>query len=58
MNKYIVNFRGRKRGAIGVFYSITEFIEADNIEEAKNKLYEKNIYEFEHLFDSCFTILN
>ena len=51
--KYIAKFIGRKAGAIGVCYEITERIQADNTEQARLALYEK----YEHIsgleIESC-----
>ena len=45
MTTYTVKFTGRTNGAIGIFYPITETVQAENEEAAKLKLYEK----YEHI---------
>ena len=52
MNKYKCTFRGRKVNAIGIFYKIAIFIEANNIEEVNEKLYEK----YEHISELKITL--
>ena len=44
MNYYMVIFKGRKLGAIGVFYDITTDVWADSRENAVYALYKK--YDF------------
>jgi hypothetical protein len=41
MAKFKINFRGREKGAIGQFHECTEIVEADNLEQAFLKLYDK-----------------
>lgn len=41
MKKYKFSFIGRQVGAIGIFYKITATVEAENIEAAKLRLYDK-----------------
>jgi len=43
--KYIANFRGRKVGAIGIFYDITAEVEGYSKKDARLNLYEK----YEHI---------
>jgi hypothetical protein len=38
--RYRITFQGRKRGAIGVFYEITETVEAPDADAAVLKLYD------------------
>lgn len=40
MNQYVANFRGRTKGAIGIFYPLRVVVKANSLEEAKLKLYE------------------
>jgi hypothetical protein len=39
MNKYLINFVGREKGAIGIGYPISVLILADTYEEALRHLY-------------------
>ena len=41
MKTYRATFYGRQLGAIGSFYPIYDFIDADNEEKARIKLYDK-----------------
>ena len=45
MKTFKISFTGRKNGAIGIFYRITEKVKAESKESAINKLYEK----YEHI---------
>lgn len=45
MNKYTIQFRGRTRNAIGIFYTIVDSVIAENKEQAELKLYDK----YEHI---------
>lgn len=38
---WTIHFIGRKKGAIGITYPITETVEAEDEEKARLKLYEK-----------------
>lgn len=40
--KYRVTFKGRKAGAIGIFYPISIVVEADDPEAAKLKAYDEH----------------
>lgn len=46
MNKYTIEFIGRLAGALGVTYKIIEDVEADSVEAARVKLYDK----YEHIY--------
>lgn len=45
MKTYKATFTGRKINAIGIFYKITDTVEAENEEQARLKLFEK----YEHI---------
>lgn len=45
MKKYILEFTGRTKGAIGIFYKIQAVVIAENIETATLKLYD----HYEHI---------
>lgn len=45
MKKYTFSFTGRQTGAIGIFYSISETYECENMSEAKSCLYR----DYEHI---------
>lgn len=45
MKRYTASFTGRKVGAIGITYYIQDWVEAENEEQAKLKLYDK----YEHI---------
>jgi hypothetical protein len=45
MTIYKATFMGRQKGAIGIFYKITDTVEADNREDANLKLYDN----YEHI---------
>jgi hypothetical protein len=47
---YEVSFTGRKKDAIGIFYPITDTVEAENEADAKLKLYDK----YDHVFKPVF----
>jgi hypothetical protein len=45
MKTYQITFRGRLRFAIGIFYEITDTVQAENEKAAELKLYDK----YEHI---------
>lgn len=49
MKTYILTFEGRQRGAIGAFYNIKVTVEADCEETVKQKLFDNDCYEFNHI---------
>jgi len=50
MKKFIATFTGREKNAIGIFYKITDIVEADDQEQARLKLYDK----YEHIHQLTF----
>ena len=51
---YYITFYGRKSGAIGEFYYITEAIKASSESEAKEKILASGEYELHHWFTSIY----
>jgi hypothetical protein len=53
MKNYRASFTGRKVGAIGITYFIIDYVEAENEEQARLKLYDR----YEHItglkLDDC-----
>lgn len=49
MKTFILTFEGRQRGAIGIFYPIQVVVEADCEETVKQKLFNNDCYEFNHI---------
>jgi hypothetical protein len=45
--RYMIRFSGRKKGAIGIFYSIAQEVEADDVPSAVLKLYDT----YDHIQD-------
>ncbi len=41
MKKYMCTFSGRQKGAIGIFHRCSDVVEAENPEQAREKLYDK-----------------
>ena len=54
MNTYEIAFKGRKIGAIGIIYRMTETVEAPTAKEAEHKLYDR----FEHISVGRISLLN
>jgi hypothetical protein len=52
MKEYTITFNGRKAGAIGIFYWITETVQAESEQEAVLKLYEK----YDHITQKKITV--
>ena len=50
MYKFTIEFYGRTKGSIGIFYTIRDSVEAETKEEAILKLYDK----YEHIQQTKF----